>query len=618
MIRGLKRIILGNPLPTKAIPNERLTNSQGLAIFGADPLSSTAYATEEILLVLAAVGSAAIRIAIPVALVIVCLIFLVVISYTQVIKAYPQGGGVYNVAMKNLGEFPALLGAASLLVEYILTTAVSVAAAVAALTSAFEALLPHRVLIGATIIVFLTWSNLRGVRESGKMFSLPTYAFIAVFFGMIGYGLWRYASGTFPVVSYYDTVPTQTVGAIGILLVFRAFSSGCTALTGVEATSNGVQAFQKPEEKNAQKTMLRMGLILGGIFLGITFLASWAQVQPVEGETIISQIARALFGKSAAYFTVQAATLAILFLAANTPFADFPRVASQLARDGYFPQQFLNLGSRLVFANGIVVLAALSILLLSIFGGRVHALIPLYAVGVFLGFSLSQFGMVKHWKKIGGHKRNIVINAVGCFATTAVFLVVFFTKFVHGAWVLVPAIGLLIIIMLKIKRHYKDIEALFSLDNVVAPKIAPKKTIVILISKLNRMSLYAIQRAKSFQPSHLMAFHVAIDEKDAEEIRRQWSERVPDIGLTVYVSENRDLISPVVDYLRAIEDFWRDDSVIVLMPEFITYKFWHRFLHNQTAPRIRLAIEQAKGINVEIIEVPVKESAPLSDDSPRS
>lgn len=611
----IKRAILKDPLSTKAISHERLTNPQGLAIFSADPISSTTYATEEILLVLAAVGTAASYISIPMALAIVCLILIVVISYRQVIKAYPQGGGVYNVAKKNLGEFPALLGAASLMVDYILTVAVSVTAAVAALTSAFEEFLPYRVVIGIAIIIFLAWGNLRGTRESGRMFSLPTYAFIVVFLGMIGYGFWRYAAGTFPVISYGESVQPQMINAIGIFLILRAFASGCTALTGIEATSNGVQAFKPPEGENAQKTMLRMGLILGSIFLGITFLASWAHVQPMEGETVVSQIARALFGKTAPYFIIQASTLSILFLAANTPFADFPRVASQLARDGYFPQQFLNLGSRLVFANGIIVLAVMSAFLLFVFGGRVHALIPLYAVGVFLGFSLSQFGMIRHWKRIGGHKRNIAINALGCFATTIVFLIVLSTKFIHGAWFLIPAIASIIFFMTKVKRHYARVEAIFSLDNTAIPRIASKKTIVVLVSNVG-ISSYAIQHAKSLRPVSLMAFHVAIDNEGAEKIRQEWEKSFPDIKLTVFISEYRDLISPVLGFLKSIEDLWRDDSVMVLIPEFIPKKFWHRFLHNQTGLRIRLAIEGAKDMNIEILELPVKESMLLWDDSP--
>lgn len=606
MFRKIKNYLLGKPLATKAIALERLTNMQGLAIFGADPLSSTAYATEEILLVLATVGASASFISIPIAASIVGLIFIVAISYRQVIHAYPQSGGVYNVAQKNLGEYPALIGAASLLIDYVLTAAVSTAAGIAAITSAFPPLYPHRVAIGIIVLLLLTWINLRGIRDSGKIFSIPTYIFIGSFLGMIGYGIWRHLHGGFPIAPAV-ALPISPMGPITLLLILHAFAAGCTAITGIEATSNGVQAFKSPESKNAAKTLQWMAVVLGVIFLGITLLAHWSKIIPTANETVISQIARLLFDNSVFYYLIQGATALILLLAANTPFAGFPRVASQLAKDGYFPRQFLNLGSKLVFANGIILLALFSGALLYLFNGSVHALIPLYAVGVFLGFSISQFGMIIHWIKEGpGHKKNIAINAIGLFATAIVFVVVFLSKFPHGAWILIPAIFFLVSGMKKIQRHYSKVEQVLSLKDNPLPEVMPEKTAVILISQLNRGALYALKLAKSFQPAHIRAVHIAIDQSEGEKIKQQWQENAPDTPIDVLYSEYRDLIGPIINYLKEIDQQWKNDSLIVFIPQVAPNRWWHYFLHNQTNKRLQLAIEQDPDINPDIYEVTVK------------
>jgi len=603
--------LLGKPLSTKAIIHERLTNSQGLAIFASDALSSTAYATEEILLVLAGGGITALFLSVPISLAIGALILLVAFSYRQVIYAYPQGGGVYNVAKANLGELPALIGAGSLLIDYVLTAAVSVVAGVAAITSAFPALFPHRVFIGIAVILFLMWMNLRGVRESGRLFSIPTYIFIFVFLGMIGYGVWRFANGTFPAISG-NGMPLEPIGAIGLLLVFHAFAAGCTALTGIEAISNGVQAFKAPESENAAKTLVRMAFLLLVIFLGLTLLAYWGHVVPVQGETVVSQLARGLFGRNIFYFLVQGATALILLLAANTPFADFPRVVSQHARDGYLPRQFLNLGSRLVFANGIIFLSVISAFLVWFFQGSVHALIPLYAVGVFLGFSLSQLGMVVYWLRKGaGHRKHIVINAVGFLATGIVFVIVLFSKFTHGAWILIPGIAFWVILMKAIKRHYNRIETSLSLDGTSLPEVLPDKTMIFLVSRFNRATLYALQFAKSFKPAHIRAVHVAIDQEEGEALKKEWQSYAPDVPIDILYSEYRDLISPILSYLKQVDKEWVNDSMIVVIPQVAVERWWHYFLHNQTNIRLSLAIDQDPEIPAQILEVPVKTTTKL-------
>jgi amino acid transporter len=606
---NFKRFFLGDPLATKAITHERLTNAQGLAIFASDALSSTAYSTEEILLVLAALGTGALHYSLPIAGIIAALIFIVAFSYRQVIHAYPEGGGVYNVARKNLGETPALIGASSLLIDYVLTVAVSVTAGVAAITSAFPELYSHRVFIGIVVVLFLMWMNLRGIRESGRIFSLPTYLFITTFLGMIAYGAYRYFTDSFPSAASPDLETTPSLlGGASLFLIVRAFAAGCTAMTGIETISNGVQAFKKPESENAAKTLLRMAVLLASIFLGLTFLSVWGRVLPLEGETVISQIARLLFNNGPFYFLVQGATALILLLAANTPFAGFPRVASQLAKDGYFPRQFLNLGSRLVFANGIIVLSLAASFLIAFFGGNVHAIIPLYAVGVFLGFSISQLGMIRHWFLMNGKKyfRQIILNAAGFVSTSVVLAVVFISKFNHGAWALVPVIGLLFAFMKSIKRHYNFMERKLALDGKQIPDVMPKKTMVMVVSRMNKAVLYTLKFVKSFQPAHIKAVHVAIDQEEADKFKAQWEKYIPDVPIDIIISEYRDLIGPILSYLKNIEKEWNDDQLIVVIPEIIPERFWHHFLHNQTALRLRFEIEQDPDIHAEILDVPIK------------
>lgn len=608
-----KRKLIGVAIPTRALQHERLSNSQGLAIFSSDALSSVAYSTEEILRIFVAAGAsaslAAFSFSLPIAIAIAALIVVVSLSYCEIIRAYPEGGGVYTVAQKNLGEFWALLGAASLLIDYMLTVSVSVSAGVAAITSAFPLFLPHRVFMGAVIISFITWANLRGVRESGKMFVLPPYIFIVSFLGMIAYGIWRHGLGTFGHSA--DISPASEsgmlFGGIGVLIVLRAFASGCTALTGIEATSNGVQAFREPASGNAAKTLLRMSVILAVVFVGITVLASWIRVVPHEGETVVSQIARSLFGSDWRYFLIQGSTAAILLLAANTPFAGFPRVASQLALDKYFPSQFKNLGSRGVFANGIIALAIASFGILYFFGGNVHALIPLYAVGVFLGFSISQFGMIRHWAEEGvwARLKSIAVNALGFSATTAVFCVVLVSKFTQGAWLLFPAVIFLMLGMKKIRRHYEKMKQVLSLDVASVPKITEDKTVVILLSEMNYVAKFGLRVARSYKPAHIRAVHVWIHDEERDHFQKLWERYGNGIQLDLLFSECRDVVAETVAHLKEIKKQYGDELVVVI-PQLIPETFFGRFLHNQTAALLQVAIEQDQQLDCEILEIPVK------------
>lgn len=608
MLARLRHILLGAPLSTTVIKRERLTNAQGLAVLASDPLSSTAYATEEILIALASGGTALAFFSLPVAVVIAGLILLVSYSYRQVIHAYPQGGGVYNVARQNLGETAALTGAASLLIDYVLTTAVSTAAGVAALTSAFPFLFTHRVPIGIAVIVFLMWMNLRGVRESGRIFAIPTYIFIVSFAIMIGYGLWRYFSGGIgDPISFMRLNAKDAALPTGLFLLVRAFAAGCTAMTGIEAVSNGVQVFKPPEPENAAKTLMRMALILISIFLGVTFLAYILKIAPSPDETVISQIARNLFGAGPLYFLVQGGTMLILLLAANTPFAGFPRVAYQLAKDEYFPKQFANLGSRLVFANGIMALSFIASFLVWFFDGNVHALIPLYAVGVFLSFSISQLGMIFHWRRKDGRRwKEMGLNAVGCLATTVVFIVVLFSKFIQGAWIILPALILLVGFMKTIKSHYTMIERQLALDESPFPKIPADKTMILLVSRVDRGALHALHFMQLFRPAHIRAVHVAFDPAAGEAFKNAWAEHAGSVPLDLIYSEYRDIIHPILNHLKQLQKKWSNDMLIVVIPQFVPERFWQHFLHNQTALRLRLEIEHDPELDVEILEIPIK------------
>jgi amino acid transporter len=466
----VKRIMLGRPIATARLAHERLGRPTALAVFSSDNMSSVAYATEEMLktLVIAGVGVLAFSLIVPLSGAIVAVLAILVFSYRQTIKAYPSAGGAYIVTKDNFGLIPAQVAGVALLTDYVLTVAVSVSAGVAAIIALVPVTAPFRVEMAVASIALIAYGNLRGVRESGRIFAVPTYVFIVSFSLLVAVGVYRLLTGTLPPAAPAPVAPTE---ALTWFLVLRAFSSGCTAMTGTEAISNGIPAFRSPVSRNAAITLGVMALILGTLFVGITVLASALGILPAESETVVSQIARRLFGTGLFYYLIQASTALILVLAANTSFADFPRLASLLARDRFVPRQFASLGERLVFSNGILVLAGFAALLIVIFGGDTHALIPLYAVGVFISFTLSQAGMVRHWwAKLGsGWRHRLVINGVGAVTTGVVAVVIAVTKFTHGAWIVVLVIPILVASFLAMRRHYEEVALGLSLEGFDSP-----------------------------------------------------------------------------------------------------------------------------------------------------
>ncbi|HEX7212867.1 MAG TPA: APC family permease, partial [Methylomirabilota bacterium] len=477
-ISAVKKLFVGSPLATAQARHERLSKTSALAVFSSDALSSVAYATEEVLLVLVLAGTAALGYSIPIGIAIALLIVVVVSSYRQTILAYPMGGGAYIVTKDNLGTLPGLVAAGALLIDYVLTVAVSVAAGVAAVTSAFPALYDYRILLGVVFVAGIATGNLRGLRESSTLFAVPTYLFVVSFAGMLAYGFVRWIAG------WESTPPPPDAVAMSqdltIFLVLRAFASGCAALTGVEAVSDGVPAFRAPEARNARTVLTWLGIILVTLFIGITFLARHFQVMPRTEETVVSQLARQIFGGGLLYYEIQVVTMLILVFAANTAFADFPRLAYFLARDGFIPRQFGTRGDRLVFSNGILILGGLAALLILLFGGATHALIPLYAVGVFISFTLSQSSMVRRWVRLRseGWWWRAGLNGVGALVTGVVMLTIAVTKFAHGAWIVLLLIPMLVVMFLIVHRHYDDVAAQLSLEDFTPP---PPMTNMVLV-----------------------------------------------------------------------------------------------------------------------------------------
>jgi len=608
MSKGIKQILLGQPLATEALEEEKLNSFQSLAIFGSDAISSSVYASEEVLLGLMVAGTVLFSASLPIAVAISALILVVSLSYREILYAYPQGGGVYSVARQNLGELPGLIGASSLLIDYILTVAVSIAAGVAAVTSAFPFLFPYRVMLGIGVILFLTWMNLRGVRSAGRIFSLPTYFFIVAILVMIGSGLFRFFNGTLPIMPENLNI-SEPIGFLGIIIVLKAFSSGCAALTGIEAISNGIRAFKSPESKNAEKTLFRLAFLLILIFLGIMFLAYQMKITPMKEETVVSQIARTLFGQTPVYFLIQIATFLILFLAANTSYADFPRVIALHAFDGYLPKQFFALGSRLVFSSGILVLSFVASLLLLIFQGSVHSLIPLYSVGVFLGFSLAQLGMIFYWKRRGGtkkHFKSILINSIGFSVTLMVFIIVFLSKFSHGAWILVPTIFSIIFTMKKIQKHYLRAEKELEVNkNKPLPSSLKKIMMVLLISKIDKRAVEAANFIKGFHPATIQAFHVAFEEEAGEKLKKEWKKLFPDIPIVVLTNKFRETIPSILEYFANLTQQW-EGEIVAVVPMVIPTNYLTEYLHNKVSRKIIEAINEDERNDVKILEVPIK------------
>lgn len=618
MASSFLRLIFGQPLPNSRREHERLNKLKALAVFSSDALSSVAYATEEILLVVILAGSGALSLLMPISIVIVLLLTIVAVSYYQTVHGYPAGGGSYIVSKDNLGVVPGLIAGSALMVDYVLTVAVSVTAGVIAITSAYPATSPFRVEMSLLLICLICLGNLRGLRESGTMFSVPTYAFILTTLWTIGFGAYKYLTGGLGPAPVHP-LPHPMPGAaaqIGILLILRAFSSGCSALTGVEAISNGIPAFTKPESDNAGKTLIAMAALLGVMFLGISWLAYVFHMVPYEGESILSQIGRHVLGNGSMYLMLQFSTALILVFAANTAFADFPRLASILARDGFLPRPLANVGDRLVFSNGVVVLAIIASFLVIVFGGRTHALIPLYAVGVFLSFTLSQAGMVVHWRKlkVGNWRLKMLVNGLGAVTTGIVLLVVIESKFAHGAWIVLVIVPLMVFSFYKIHLHFiqmlRQLQARPDEIKRVLSSTKSKSTRVVLpISSFNRASLFALDFACSLS-DNVTAVIVDVDHDATERFKKDWEHWNVKVPLAVLESPYRSVIQPLLDYLEELDAKEPERSrAVIVLPEFIAARWWQNLLHNQTALVMKTILTYRWGTNGRdrvIINVPFR------------
>ncbi len=594
MYQLLKRVIVGRPLAGSEEHGQRLPKSVALATFSSDAISSTAYATEEILFVVAVGGSSlalGLSRLVPISIVVAVLIAIVVASYRQTIYAYPNGGGSYLVSRDNLGRVPSLVAGASLLVDYILTVAVSISAGVAAIVSlpAFRDLRDHRVGLGLALIALIMLLNLRGLKESGRIFAVPTYTYIASISLLVGYGLFREFLGN--GLEHIPPPPPDEFhgllagGSLSLMVLARGFSSGAVALTGIEAIADGVPAFREPRATNAARTLMTMGAILGVLFVGISVLAHHLGPYPSESETVISQMGRAVWGGGPVYVILQFATAAILTLAANTAFADFPRLSSIISRDGYLPRQFANRGDRLVFSNGVVFLAVAAAILLIAFGGITNALIPLYAVGVFTSFTLSQSGMVARHRKLRapGWKVGMTINLVGAIATGIVLVIVAVSKFTVGAWVPIVVIPAIIAVFMGIRRHYDRVSHTLVIEPSEVRPVPLNHTVVVLVGRIHKGVLKAIAYSKSLHPLHLVAVYVSYDDEDREEMERQWERFRMDVPLEIVASPYRELVEPINRFLDDLDARWDNDTITVVIPEFVVGKWWEQVLHNQSA-----------------------------------
>jgi len=607
MLHRLRVLLLGSPLPTQQEQLERLDKFRALAVFSPDALSSIAYANQEIFLGLVVAGSAALTLSFPISLAIVGLLVILTLSYYQTIQGYPSGGGSYIVARENLGTFFGLLGGAALLLDYLLTAAVSLSAAVAAISSVFPALWEYRVFLALSLLALITLVNLRGVQETGTFLSVPVYGFLVSYFAMLVFGFIQVARGELAAVEYVHIPASEP---LTLFLILHAFSTGCTALTGIEAISNGVPAFRPPESRNASKTLVVMGFIMAMLFLGSIGLTQYLGVTASAQETILSALAHRVFGGGWLYLLIQVTTMGILVVAANTSFAGFPRVSSILARDRFLPKQFLALGDRLVFSNGIVFLAFVCGILIILFDADTHKLVPLFAVGAFLAFLLSQTGMVVHWWKTREVSWRIkaLLNGVGALLTGITLLVVGVTKFLDGAWITIFLIGVLVFVFYKIKGHYEDVARELTLQRL-PPSLKPHTAlrIVIPISGVHIGVIEAVRYAMTLS-SRLTAVYVELEPGTGEVIAKKWREWFPDIPLEIIPSPYRSFVGPFLDYLDELDSRHHDGQLsTVLIPEFIPAKWWHGFLHNQTAWSIRFALiyrRRRMGFQRMIIDVP--------------
>ncbi len=614
----LRTFIFGSPLKTAALDEQKLGKISALPVFASDALSSVAYATEEMLLALVVAGTAFLHFTLPITLVICALLAIVAASYVQTIHAYPQGGGSYLVAHENLGRWPGLIAAAALLIDYILTVAVSISAGVRAITSAFPELLPFTIILCLLAVVLMAWANLRGVRESAKVLAFPTYGFVVVMLLLVVAGLWQLGRG--------DLVPNairqagdsgaQLTHLAAVLLLLRAFSSGCTAMTGIEAVSNGVPAFKKPEARNAGLTLIMLAVMLASLFIGVTVLARALHILPLEDESVLSQIAHRVFDGGPLYYAVQITTMLILVLAANTSFAGFPRLTSILARDGYLPKQLSNMGDRLAFSNGIIALAGAAAFLLIVFSGNTHRLIPLYVIGVFLAFTLSQTGMVWLWLKRRGPRwiMKAAVNGMGAAATLVALLVIVESKFLDGAWMVLLLIPFILIGFARVSAHYRE----------AAPQMSPRlgglgewlpwvhrfhPKVVVPISKMHPGTLAALQFARAISDD-ITAVTVDLDPVATASIRLTWRALRFKENLVVLETPFRSVIEPIMTYLTKADAREPERGLaVVVLPEFLANRWWENLLHNQTALMLKAELLMRKGPrgdNRIVIDVPYR------------
>jgi amino acid transporter len=600
-LERVRSVLLGRPLASHEEISERLNVPTGLSIFASDNISSSAYATEEIMRVLALAGAGALALTMPITIGIVLVLAIVVTSYRQTIAAYPNGGGSYIVASDNLGTPAGLTAAAALLTDYVLTVSVSVAAGVAALTSIVPELFDARVVIGVVIVAVIAMVNLRGVRESGLVFSVPTYVYLVSIAGLLAIGIFRLVTNTLPVYQAPPGWAATAAEPLGVLLILRAFASGSVALTGVEAVSNGVPAFKPPESRNAQRVVVLMGSAFGLIFVGMSLLTSRLGIlpDPTEEQTVISQLGALLVGSGTPFhYLIQVSTAVLLVLAANTAFADFPRLSSILARDGFLPRAFQFRGDRLAFSSGIVVLAVIAALLLLLFGGSVTALIPLYTVGVFVAFTLSQAGMVRHWRRLRsdmrGWTRKALVNGIGAITTGVVAIEVAVSKFALGAWVVLLLIPALIAMMLFIHRQYGSMGRQLAVrEDGPLPEPHREERVVIPVPGINRAVVQAVNVGRSIA-ADVEAVLVSDDPVEAERVRLRWERQLPNVPLVVVESPYRALIGPVQAYLDVLDRSWPADRpapvTFVIIPEFVARSWWERILYNQSARRLRAAM----------------------------
>jgi amino acid transporter len=608
--RAMKRVVVGAPLATSQLVGERLSKVKALAIFASDNLSSSAYATEEMLLVLVLAGTAAFTWSVPIAIAIVALVAIVAISYSQVIRGYPNGGGAYVVAKENLGLMPGLVAGASLVADYVLLVAVSIAAGTAAITSAVPELYDYRVYLAVGFTLALTLANLRGIRESAGFFALPTYFFVVMFGALLATGLVRLSLGHDLTASVPEDPYESTGQAVTFFLILRAFSSGSAALTGIEAVSNGVPVMKPPESRNAIIVLSWMVLLLGMFFLGTSILAYQADVIPAESKTVVAQIAEAVFGDGVLFFMVQIATMLILILAANTSFAGLPSLASVMARDRVLPRQFAFRGDRLAFSNGIMVLGASAVILLIVFQAETHSLIPLYAVGVFVGFTLAQAGLVRHWRRerTRGAQVSLIINLVGAIITGIVTVIVAATKFIDGAWITVAGIVVLVFFFQRIHAHYSYVHEQLELGPgdgegpiVPEPDHRRGRPVLVPVDELNQAVMQTVRYAQTVS-ENVTGVHVTDDVDEGEDLRDRWERLLPGIPLVVIESPYRSLLAPMLTYIDAVDQADPGTSITVVLPEFVPAHFWEGLLHNQSTARLKRALMHRP--NTVLIDIP--------------